>query len=86
MPLGGKEGALRLTTAKYYTPSKKVIHGKGIMPDIVIPISGKEQFLLNTGHLGRSMTGDKELQKAQAKDSQLNRALDILQGITLLKK
>ena len=31
--------ALRLTTAKYYTPSEKVIHGRGITPDIVVPVS-----------------------------------------------
>ncbi|MFA5118098.1 MAG: S41 family peptidase [Candidatus Omnitrophota bacterium] len=28
--------ALRLTTSKYFTPSNRVIHGKGVMPDIVI--------------------------------------------------
>jgi carboxyl-terminal processing protease len=28
--------ALRLTTSKYFTPSGKVIHGKGVMPDIVV--------------------------------------------------
>ena len=28
-----------LTTAKYYTPSEKVIHGRGITPNIVVPVS-----------------------------------------------
>ncbi|MDD2702407.1 MAG: S41 family peptidase [Candidatus Omnitrophica bacterium] len=28
--------AIRLTTSKYYTPSGRVIHGKGVLPDIVI--------------------------------------------------
>lgn len=85
MPLGEKEGALRLTVAKYYTPSKKVIHGKGIMPDILIPLSAKEQFELNAGHLGRIINKEDILQKFTAKDPQLNRALDILRGITLLQ-
>lgn len=31
-------GALRLTTAKYYTPSGESIHGKGIEPDIHIEL------------------------------------------------
>lgn len=31
--------AIRLTTAKYYTPSERVIHDNGIEPDIVVPIS-----------------------------------------------
>src|SRR5678815_2773976 len=34
--------ALRLTTAKYYTPSHKVIHEKGITPDIIVPMSDEE--------------------------------------------
>ena len=33
--------AIRLTTAKYYTPSERVIHDVGIEPDIVVPMSGE---------------------------------------------
>jgi len=33
MPLGGNRGALRLTTARYYTPSGRSIQAKGIEPD-----------------------------------------------------
>ncbi|HVY02151.1 MAG TPA: S41 family peptidase [Caulobacterales bacterium] len=33
---GGREGALRLTTAKYYTPSGRSIQGSGIDPDIEV--------------------------------------------------
>jgi carboxyl-terminal processing protease len=29
--------ALKLTTAKYYTPSHRVIHEHGITPDIIVP-------------------------------------------------
>ncbi|MBI3875737.1 MAG: S41 family peptidase, partial [Verrucomicrobia bacterium] len=35
--------ALRLTTAKYYTPSHKVIHEKGITPDILVPMTPEEE-------------------------------------------
>jgi carboxyl-terminal processing protease len=35
IPLGQTGGALRLTTALYYTPAGKSIQGKGIIPDIV---------------------------------------------------
>jgi carboxyl-terminal processing protease len=31
--------AIRLTTAKYYTPSERVIHEIGIEPDVVVPMS-----------------------------------------------
>jgi carboxyl-terminal processing protease len=35
IPLG-QNGALRLTTARYYTPSGRSIQAKGIMPDVVV--------------------------------------------------
>ena len=36
IPLGQNNGAIRLTTAKYYTPSGRSIQAKGIEPDIEI--------------------------------------------------
>ena len=33
--------AIRLTTAKYYTPSERVIHDVGIEPDVVVPMSAE---------------------------------------------
>ena len=36
IPLGEGNGALRLTTARYYTPSGNSIQAKGIMPDIEV--------------------------------------------------
>ncbi len=38
--------ALRLTTAKYYTPSQKVIHGKGIQPDVVVPMDEDQEIAI----------------------------------------
>ena len=35
------ETAIRLTTAKYYTPSERVIHDVGIEPDVVVPMSAE---------------------------------------------
>lgn len=78
--------ALRLTTAKYYTPSHKVIHEKGITPDSIVPMSPEEERLLA---LKRSPTGldllsERERQSAlDARDVQLDRATDLLKGITL---
>lgn len=34
--------ALRLTTSKYFTPSGKVIHGNGVLPDIVVELDNKK--------------------------------------------
>ena len=36
IPLGPGNGALRLTTARYYTPSGRSIQAKGITPDIEV--------------------------------------------------
>ncbi len=35
--------ALRLTTAKYYTPSHQVIHEHGVTPDIIVPMTPSEE-------------------------------------------
>ncbi len=36
IPLGPEDGALRLTTQKYFTPSGQSIQGRGIMPDLLV--------------------------------------------------
>ena len=42
IPLDG-QGALRLTTALYYTPSGRSIQGQGIVPDIVVGLPKNQQ-------------------------------------------
>jgi len=39
MPLGGNNGAIRITTARYYTPSGRSIQATGIVPDIEVRAS-----------------------------------------------
>ena len=43
IPLEGGHGALRLTTALYYTPSGRSIQGQGISPDIVVNVPKSQQ-------------------------------------------
>jgi carboxyl-terminal processing protease len=43
IPLGG-HGALRLTTARYYTPSGRSIQAKGIDPDIIVEQETPEEI------------------------------------------
>ena len=75
--------ALRLTTAKYYTPSHKVIHEKGIKPDSIVNMTAEEEEAL---YLKRVLGGFESLdedQKAkidQVRDVQLDRAFDYLKG------
>ncbi len=42
IPLGGQNGAIRLTTARYYTPSGRSIQSTGIEPDIEVRASRQE--------------------------------------------
>src|SRR5215475_1897701 len=78
--------ALRLTTAKYYTPSHKVIHEQGITPDIFVPMSDEEErdILLQRTPGGVESLDPKDRERvAQARDPQLDRAMDLLKAITL---
>jgi carboxyl-terminal processing protease len=78
--------ALRLTTAKYYTPSHKVIHEQGISPDIEVAITDEEErdIILQRTPGGLESLSDLERERvAAARDSQLDRAVDLLKGITL---
>jgi carboxyl-terminal processing protease len=77
IPLADGSG-LRLTTAKYYTPKGRSIHGKGIAPDIVIDPPKEDPPKPGTPPLSEA-----ELQK---KDVQLQRALDILKAQRILEK
>ena len=78
--------ALRLTTAKYYTPSHKVIHERGITPDIVVPMSDDEErdLMIKRTPGGPESLPEKDRERVQgARDPQLERAYDLLKGIVL---
>lgn len=78
--------ALRLTTAKYYTPSHRVIHEKGITPDILVPMTDEEErdvFLQRVPGGLESLEGKERERVQNAHDLQLERAQDLLKGITL---
>jgi carboxyl-terminal processing protease len=81
--------ALRLTTAKYYTPSHKVIHEKGITPDILVPMTEEETrsvFLKRTPGGIETLPESEQTRVRDARDLQLERALDLLKGISLYTK
>ena len=78
--------ALRLTTAKYYTPSHKVIHEVGITPNITVPTTDEEEQLLEFKRTpgGIESLEEKERERVKnARDPQLERATDLLKGIML---
>ncbi|MGZ4973875.1 MAG: S41 family peptidase [Limisphaerales bacterium] len=78
--------ALRLTTAKYYTPSHKVIHEHGITPDIIVPMTDDEDrdlyYKRTPGALNTLDEKDRERVKT-AHDTQMERAVDVLKGVLL---
>ena len=53
IPLSGDNGAIRLTTARYYTPSGRSLQGLGIAPDVKVRESREDdsKFLLREGDL-----------------------------------
>jgi carboxyl-terminal processing protease len=78
--------ALKLTTAKYYTPSHKVIHERGITPDISVPQTPEEEADLRLKHqVGAVETlAEKDRERVQnTHDRQLERAVDLLKGVLL---
>lgn len=86
LPLGNGS-ALRLTTAKYYTPSHKVIHEKGISPDIEVTMATEEIRMLDYRRSPGGLEALPEEQRKRAltvKDVQLERALEVLKSHELL--
>ncbi len=54
MPLGNNT-AIKLTTARYYTPSGRSIQAKGITPDIIVEEPGEQQARLREADLQRHL-------------------------------
>ncbi len=93
IPLGSGNGALRLTTARYFTPSGRSIQAKGISPDIEVLQDIPEDVKSRTdtkgeaslrGHLkaeGDEQTGSQSYIPPDPKDDKaLRMALDLLRG------
>ncbi len=95
IPLGSGNGALRLTTARYFTPSGKSIQAKGITPDIEVlqevPEEVKARASTETkgesslrGHLkaeGDEAAGSQSYVPPETKDDKaLNAAFELLRG------
>jgi carboxyl-terminal processing protease len=78
--------ALKLTVAKYFTPSHKVIHEHGITPDILVPMTDFEEaaIIRQQSPGGVETLGDKERAAVMnVRDTQLERAEDLLKGLMI---
>ena len=97
IPLG-KYGAMRLTTARYYTPSGRSIQAKGIEPDIEVRQAKLE--VVESGGFGmteaelkgalknetaeeKKAEKDRRLSPEDLSDYQLLRAIDMVKALKL---
>jgi carboxyl-terminal processing protease len=96
IPLGSDNGALRLTTARYFTPSGRSIQAKGIVPDIEVMQDVPDDIKANTdtsimgeaslrGHLkgdpGKEQTGSQSyIPPDEKNDKALTMAEELLRG------
>jgi len=101
IPLSDGSG-LRLTTARYYTPSGTSIQSTGITPDIVVKIEAKngtkEHAVVREKDLDRHLKNDKgeekkpseqetaPLEVSEKDDVQLQRAIDLLKTWKVFKE
>ena len=93
-------GALKLTTARYYTPSGRSIQAKGITPDIIVKQAvitepdNQNNYISESdlkGHLENQDSDSEQTQPLKStrnlveQDYQLSQALNLLKGISLAK-
>jgi carboxyl-terminal processing protease len=97
IPLGTGNGALALTTARYYTPSGRSIQAQGIAPDVEVKQDVPDDLKDRTdirgeasmrGHLsaadGTEQTGSQSYVPPEEKDDKaLAAAFNVLRGVTV---
>jgi carboxyl-terminal processing protease len=96
IPLGTNNGALALTTARYYTPSGKSIQAQGVTPDIEVLQDVPDELKTRSelkgeasmrGHLsadGAEQTGSQSYVPPSEKDDKaLGAAFNLLRGVTV---
>jgi carboxyl-terminal processing protease len=96
IPLGRSNGALALTTARYYTPSGRSIQAQGVTPDVEVLQDVPDELKTRSelrgeasmrGHLaadGAEQTGSQSFVPPSEKDDKaLNAAFNQLRGVTV---
>ena len=93
IPHGGGQGRLRLTTARYFTPSGRSIQAKGIEPDIKVlqevpadlkartDVEGEASLVVTSRRKAAEESGSQSYVPSEEKDDRaLKEALDLLRG------
>ena len=98
IPISGN-GAMRLTTARYYTPSGISIQSTGIEPDIIVELAVVQDIETNGVRREENLRGaldtaesdqneilegdDETIEQINIEDYQLARAIDLVRGINV---
>ena len=77
--------AVRLTTAKYYTPSHNVIHEHGITPTIRATMTPEQERQLMLSRREDLTDEQRKRDLAGFRDTQLERAVDALKGVLVFQ-
>jgi carboxyl-terminal processing protease len=75
--------AVRFTTAKYYTPSRQVIQGNGVAPNIRVAVTAEQERALFALRNAENVKPEDEKSIIKTKDPQTLRAIDALKGLMI---
>ena len=75
--------AVRFTTAKYYTPSRQVIQGNGVAPNIRVAMTAEQERALFALRNAENVKPEDEKSIIKTKDPQMLRAIDALKGLMI---
>jgi carboxyl-terminal processing protease len=78
--------ALKLTVAYYYTPLGRLIHNKGIVPDVQVAMDEKQEEALQEAIRQKKLEGKSGLILLPDKDPQLSKAIELIRFGQALKK
>jgi carboxyl-terminal processing protease len=78
--------ALKLTVAYYYTPLGRLIHHKGIVPDVQVAMDEKQEEALQEAIRQKKLEGKNGLILLPEKDPQLSKAIELIRSGQALKK
>lgn len=91
IPIKSEEGSsIRLTTARYYTPAGRTIHEHGIEPDILSYVPAAEWYAVQRKRVQMEspafLEGNGTNSYELIRDRQMDRAVDLLEGLAAMKK
>jgi len=78
--------ALKLTVAYYYTPLGRLIHNRGIVPDVQVAMDEKQEEALQEAIRQKKLEGKSGLILLPEKDPQLSKAIELIRSGQALKK